>query len=682
MWNLRRLLALALGPVVALSTAAGAQRLHFQIGGVGGDAQWADLIQEAIALDDTSFPGSLQPKELRPHENIVARTREVDFVNAWGLEWLRAKFGGEALGRRLGIDPRFWEGAGHRGAFHRHEVIDGDSTTSAFVDKDRSGIFTLDFGVETPVSRIVLFPLQTGIDESGVPNREGSPQDYTISIQRTPEGFLLTETESGPLRTLETIVAQSVGNSTPIIDSRFPLQPIRFIRVNLSFVPRGYALAEIEVFGEGVPSRARYLTTAIDLGQPVTFGELTYSYKTWRRNAEAVLEEDPQDAAQLIVEARTGTVPTTVQYLVVDDFGGEREVTKTEYDRAPAPRYGTGSLIVGFPGQKSGSREDRDNWSPWSSPHRRSGVQIRAPDGRQYLQLRLLFDTEDVLSIGRLDSIVVEYSPLLVAAVVGEVSLKGETVVPDDDGFDPEIELPAEAVAGVPSIFYYDILASFNSARQPGFDAVRLDVPVGSRLVELEMGDPLATVEPDSVSTGEGQIEVFFPSNRITRLGNHPIRLTLETALLNSNTFFTGNVADTESENLPQSIEPGDVREDVDTNSLQVFAVLQRLEVLADVRLLSAALTPNGDDVNDRVGIAFNLLFVEEADIEIDVLDLAGRNVRRLVGEARSPGAQLEWWNGEDEAGKVVPPGIYLVRIRAKTQSEDATAVLTAPVVY
>ena len=682
--------------VLAGSLAAHGQRAHYQIGGVGGGARWAELANTALALDDTSFPGSLQPKELRPWENVIVGSGEK--VNIFGQTWQFSKTGGEAFGFELGVNPRLWE---RRGSASSPEIIDGNPATSAAARhlvtleeyRARSsttssayeqGImvyydqaFTLDLAFEIPLNRVVFFPPQSGIDRFGVPNRLRSPQAYQLSVQRAPEDYLISASEGLPLSILENLIHRTLTNSESIVEVMFPLQAVRFLRIDVSLMPQFFSLAEIQAFGEGVVPRVTWLSEAVDFSQPVNFGAVAYGYGVWRRNADGELAEDPDQVARLRLETRTGTDDTPLAYLVVDDFGGDLEVSRADYDKAALPRRE--NTTIRYPGQKSGITEDRQNWSTWSSSYELSGLQNRSPDGRRYLQLRVSFQTDDLLSIGRLDSVVLEYSPLLAASVIGEVS--PVDWAPGEAAEDGDRERPAEAPAGESRVFTYDLVASFDSPSQSGFDALRLDVPAGSEFLGLEMGDPLSPVTADSVTVGENEVLVYFPSHRVARNG-HPLRLALRSTVVNSSTYFTGDVVDTQSDNLPQSIEPGNVRDDVPTNSLQVFASQRRLELLANVATEPKVVTPNGDGANDRMRIAFTLMFVETARVEVDILDLGGRPVRCLVAEERVRGGHEEWWDGTDEAGAAVAPGVYLCRVSAESQTETASMIRPVAVAY
>jgi len=60
--------------------------------------------------------------------------------------------------------------------------------------------------------------------------------------------------------------------------------------------------------------------------------------------------------------------------------------------------------------------------------------------------------------------------------------------------------------------------------------------------------------------------------------------------------------------------------------------------------------------------IRFNL--PAERRFELDVVDPAGRRVRRLAGGTAAAGPHETTWDARDTAGRRAPPGLYLVRLR------------------
>jgi hypothetical protein len=59
-----------------------------------------------------------------------------------------------------------------------------------------------------------------------------------------------------------------------------------------------------------------------------------------------------------------------------------------------------------------------------------------------------------------------------------------------------------------------------------------------------------------------------------------------------------------------------------------------------------------------------------EAEIRLEVYDLAGQRVRQLVGGKVPAGRHQAWWDGRDEGGKLVASGVYLCRLRVGQRAE------------
>ena len=313
---------------------------------------------------------------------------------------------------------------------------------------------------------------------------------------------------------------------------------------------------------------------------------------------------------QIAVEVRTGRDDSPLVYHIIDELRREDVVEFQDWDQAPWNFYS------GFPGQKGSVQDDLANWSFWSVPHRTSGEGIRVPDGRQFIQVRAFITSEEVFAFGRLNSLSIEYSPLLANPIVGEVALMED---PHPTGGVVEVPL------GEPVTLTYDVRADFSSASQTGFDAIRLQTPEAVDFQRFEMGEPLAIVEPDSVKVDDRELVVYFPSRPVSRASNQPLRLIFATQVFNYSTVFEGEVFQIGSENLPQSIDGGDATPLVSTDDLRVFAPLQRLEVLAGVVLGGRVLTPNGDGVHDELAVSFTLQGIEAAAVDVSIYDLGGR---------------------------------------------------------
>ena len=77
-------------------------------------------------------------------------------------------------------------------------------------------------------------------------------------------------------------------------------------------------------------------------------------------------------------------------------------------------------------------------------------------------------------------------------------------------------------------------------------------------------------------------------------------------------------------------------------------------------------------------GTELRFALTADASVDVEVLNIAGRPVRRLV-EARDcvAGQQVVLWNGRNEGGLAVPAGTYLVRVRARSAAGSVSNALS-----
>ena len=93
--------------------------------------------------------------------------------------------------------------------------------------------------------------------------------------------------------------------------------------------------------------------------------------------------------------------------------------------------------------------------------------------------------------------------------------------------------------------------------------------------------------------------------------------------------------------------------------------------------------TPNGDGVNDQAIVIYDIVnLTGGTPVSVQVYDLAGRLRRVLYSDLDIGGRYQRVWDGADDNGQMLAPGIYLVRVEvaADTGKESKTAI--APLVY
>lgn len=88
------------------------------------------------------------------------------------------------------------------------------------------------------------------------------------------------------------------------------------------------------------------------------------------------------------------------------------------------------------------------------------------------------------------------------------------------------------------------------------------------------------------------------------------------------------------------------------------------------IRRLSAAPNPFAA----RLAIAFELARAEE--VTVDIFGVRGQRVRRLAGRVLPAGPARLDWDGSDDAGRRLPAGVYLLRVRARAGAAAQRVVL------
>ena len=160
----------------------------------------------------------------------------------------------------------------------------------------------------------------------------------------------------------------------------------------------------------------------------------------------------------------------------------------------------------------------------------------------------------------------------------------------------------------------------------------------------------------------------------VTQANNPHLRVTFASEVFDFARTFQGEVFNVNSEDLPQPVEGGDVSDVVGTNSLRVLAFSDaNPEVVQDLRFSSGVVTPNGDGVNDELLISYSLFALPQSvPVQLKVFSLEGRQVALVERGQQGSGPQTLIWDGRDQQGATLAPGIYLlgVGIAAENQTD------------
>lgn len=369
-------------------------------------------------------------------------------------------------------------------------------------------------------------------------------------------------------------------------------------------------------------------------------------------------------------------------------------VARAPYEELPANLFGSQDGAVG-------------GWTPWSAPidfdegivgrDQSGGTLLSLPPLTRYVQFRVDFvSTRD--SGVRLDYLEFDYArPLVSRGVLVEV-------FPDTAG-----------VLGQDVELQYAMRPTFDSFSTSGFNRIDIAVPTAqSRLDSFLLDgalwnavpdvapvdptqasawlDTLTVAEPNRFAQAvirgqDGRWRLSIKTPRLTvadfpRGQDREIRLHFRTSLFNVLTRFESWVWQDDDigslVSIPQPTSAGNAADDLPGDGVAVV-VDQASATLDDVTVTPNPFTPNGDSVNDAADFDFALLlFLEQTKLRIDIMTLSGTPVKQLTAELAA-GRHAVSWDGTDDNGNLVAPGVYVYRIEA---GGNATRTGTVAVAY
>jgi hypothetical protein len=590
-------------------------------------ATWGTL----DAVDDSRRPGWIQPRRI---------SREVNLLNELYRQGRLYPFERPVETTYRPGDGRVWTpNAPFQENRDMLRLADGlkDSVSFNYFNRlaSNNGVsIYVDLGAPFPVDEIRFYPLNFGVHQDlylkgyELFANDGSPE--TLDARGIPVYRLLD--------------AVPVNPDVNVINTNFPPQFIRYLRLR-STSPQPFEIDQLEIRGEGFVRRATFTSHVLDLGDLANLGALRWT-----------IEE--QAGAQVSIQTRVGTDKTTLIYNEINEFGEEEPLLgETDEENLNLwkrlPEGARGSVV-----------DDTDNWTLWSPPYDSSGQQIVALGPRQHIQIRITMESIVATARVQVDSIAFEFSqPVAARRLVGEIS--------------PRVDIDL----GVPRTFTYRVKPTIDRSRNDtGFDVLQILIPTRASVSSVKIRDRVLPADAYETTSEDRQLTIRLtsPNDRITS-NSDSLEVTFSTTVFTYGTVFEAMVLSSWRRDTF-----GQLVENVSVNDVTIQGAEASLGIiLRDVEVTPNPFTPNGDGRNDRATISFKIFqVIGTTPVSVTIYNTSGIPVKTLLSADSESGEHKVIWDGTDNGGLPVAPGLYLYRIVIDGDEQSFAKMGTIAVVY
>jgi len=508
----------------------------------------------------------------------------------------------------------------------------GDGHFAAHAPPQKHMIF--DFGGRFLIQRIRFFPRERFENERFIQKfvigiSDGDPlRDGTRDRNFGTRGHYLNFD----------VAHEITENTEAVIDLPMPPVPIKQILFQGFENTRGiWEVAEFQIFGVGFAPFAHYVSNVIDLGEAASLGQLNW---TGRKDV----------GAQIDISMRSGDDDDPNNYWRFTFRGDER--TRFSNNGRPLKLADYKKLESG---EKAGITHDTEHWEFWSTPYdfEPLGGDLIGSKPRRFVQFKADFVSTQEAS-GQLDFLQFSVAiPPLASEALAEIA-------------------PNSVPAGEVTNFTYKVKPNLDSADK-GFDSISIDTPARPTSVDaVRIGGVDASFEV--VKLADTGFTVRIPPVDIQQT-EELIEIDFQAEVFKFGTVFSGRVFNSVmAEEVHQSLTPGNADDLFDGDALRVDLAGIDTKTIQSMQLSSLVLTPNGDGINDVVAIEYDLLnLVGMVPAAIEIYGLSGRKLGSVPIAGVESGEFVSEWDGRDDLGEVLPPGLYILRLKVDAdQGTDA----------
>jgi len=318
---------------------------------------------------------------------------------------------------------------------------------------------------------------------------------------------------------------------------------------------------------------------------------------------------------------------------------------------------------------KAGATADSSGWSESSFDN---SFSFKSPEPATHFKYRVNFKTQDLTNTPVFKEFKVTYSEVDQPVTFAEGFITPNTVPMAEE-----------------SQFLYTM--GYELASGQNISELAIAVPSYSTLnwvYGTDTADTLAVTSRSSIDT----LYVMFnpPITNLSPGGPDTLRVSFNSSLLRSSHMFDAYLFNSRMNDGVGGIKAWENTE-LGSNSVVVSTLVEG--ILDKVEAVPKVFTPNNDNINDFTIIGFDLAKVE-TKVLVKVFSTDGTLVTTLHNDVLPPGGYIStrdmntdrtlpgYWNGQNEDGDLVPPGIYIYQVVAETDEADVMEGGTVVIAY